>query len=161
MNTCEFCELNRQENDKYFLAESKYWKIYLANEQNYPGRCIIPLKRHASKLSDLTVEEWSDFHNVIVTVENVLIDALGATNLNWTCLMNGGYAVTPSNPHVHFHLIPRYRNSIEIADQSFTDVKFGDHYEVGNAWRVNLQGREKLVDILSPAMKEYLKNHAL
>ncbi len=156
MNNCEFCILNNETNNKYLLAESKHWKIYLADEQNYPGRCIIPLKRHAATLSDLTLEEWTDLHQVIAVAEAALIEELGATNLNWTCLMNGGYATIPSDPHVHFHLIPRYRNKVEIADQTFIDENFGDHYEVGNAWRVSLHGRAELVKVLSPVMSEKL-----
>ncbi len=156
MSECEFCELNKKNNDEFLLAETEHWKIYLADEQNYPGRCIIPLKRHVSRLSELTREEWDDFHKVVCAVETALIAQLGSTNLNWTCLMNGGYAVEPSNPHVHFHLIPRYRNSITIGNQTFIDENFGDHYKVGNSWRVNMDGRNELVSVLSPAIKNEL-----
>ncbi len=153
-NGCEFCELVKELDDEYFLGETKHWKIYLADEQNYPGRCIIPLKRHCPSLSKLTADEWQDFYNVVRVMEKVLIQDLGATNVNWTCLMNGGYAVTPPNPHSHFHLIPRYDRPQKILNQDFIDENFANHYKVGDEWRVSVEGRKELMKKLKPVVQQ-------
>lgn len=124
---CEFCELVEFDNE-YYVGETKYWKIYLANDQNYPGRCIIPLKAHRNNLSELTPEEFCDMHTVVGILERISRAVFGATNFNWTCLMNGGYATEPPNPHVHLHFIPRYKHPFATRDGDFIDKTFGTHY---------------------------------
>ena len=39
---CEWCNLS-EEDKKYLLSDTKYWTVYLADEQDYIGRCIIVL----------------------------------------------------------------------------------------------------------------------
>ena len=32
-------------------------------------------------------------------------------------------------PHVHFHIFPRYKAPVEFAGQTFSDSRYGDHYD--------------------------------
>ena len=48
----------------------------MADEQDYVGRCIVMLNRHASSLAELTSAEWNDFHAVIKNVEECLKNVL-------------------------------------------------------------------------------------
>ena len=140
---CEFCH-PPEKDDKYILCDTSYWRIYFANNQNYPGRCIIPLLRHCSSLSDISEREMSEFHDIVKLLERIWKDELGATNFNWTCLMNGGYAKKPYVPHVHFHFIPRYDHPVELSNGQFTDTRFGGHYELSEEFQLSLEDREKL-----------------
>lgn len=152
---CEFC-YPPEEDDKYILHETKYWRIYFANNQNYPGRCIIPLRRHCASLSEITLVEWNDFKKVVDLLESVCKEVLGATNFNWTCLMNGGYAKEPYNPHVHFHFIPRFNKPFVSKDAKFIDTKFGDHYVLEDDFQLSDCDRADLTHKLKIKIKSKL-----
>ena len=146
-SSCEFC-CPPEEDNKFIVYESNYWRVYLANNQNYPGRCIIPLLRHCENLSELTDQEWNDFKLIVNKLETGMKNKLGVTNLNWTCLMNGAYGEKPYNPHVHFHLIPRYENEVKTDDGLFKDVCFGNHYTMSTDFQLNNEDRIRYYNIL-------------
>ena len=145
--SCEFCQLN-EEGNEYILYNSGFWTVYLADNQNYPGRCIIPLNRHAANLSELTEEEWRDLREIVRATESALTEALNPTNFNWTCLMNGGYASEPYNPHVHFHLIPRYAKPVSYEGETFSDALFGSHYTLSTSYQLADDARHSLTQAL-------------
>ncbi len=124
---CEFCNLS--ENDrKYFLYQNDYWDVYLADKQNYIGRCIIVCRRHCRDISDLTDHEWIAFKNLAAQLENIIRGSVGADLFNLACLMNDEYKKEKPNPHLHFHLIPRYSKLIKIGDKQFEDKEWSHHY---------------------------------
>ena len=43
MNSCRWCNLTDKER-QYLLYENQYWSVYLADEQDYIGRCIVVIK---------------------------------------------------------------------------------------------------------------------
>lgn len=78
MDNCDWCNLS--EEDKQFqIYESKSWSIFLSDEQDYIGRCILVLKRHCPSLSELTDDEWDELRDLICKVEACLKTVLGAT----------------------------------------------------------------------------------
>jgi len=111
-----------------FISETKHWEVYLNQDQYYLGRCVIAVKRNVGAMSDLTDDEWLDFADLVKKVEDGFKKIFGATMFNWTCLMNGAYQNDPPDPHVHWHLRPRYKNPVEFAGQTFDDKEFGHHY---------------------------------
>lgn len=128
MNTCEWCNLS-DEDKKYLLFQTEYWQIFLADKQDYIGRCIILSKRHIGALSELTVTEWIDLKDVIDKLEKGISISFGATMFNWSCLMNDFFKSDIPNPHLHIHLRPRYKNPITIDGKQFYDVEFAHRYD--------------------------------
>lgn len=124
---CPVCSSNTKSYE--ILFESNYWIVTLAPHQSFLGKCYVSLRNHKASLSDLNESEWHDFGYVSAKVENAAKTAFGATMFNWTCLMNDAYYQnnTP-NPHVHWHVRPRYSHSVEINGHIFTDEQFGRHY---------------------------------
>lgn len=157
-NKCEFCLENSDSNSPYLLVTTKYWRIYLADQQNYPGRCFIPLNRHCKGLPDLNPEEWDEFHLITRAVEDIWRQVLHMSCGNWVCLMNGAYGRPIPNPHVHFHFIPRYRTPVTFGDMEFVDERYGDHYEIEDAWELNLKGRLEIVDLVKSPLQMILQN---
>ena len=153
-SNCEFC-FPAKENDKYILLDTNYWRIYLANNQNYPGRCIIPLRRHCENLSDISERELHEFHKITKMLEEIWRTKLEATNFNWTCLMNGGYSTKPYIPHVHFHFIPRFDHPYKTSTGDFIDATFGQHYVLSDEYQLDLCDREHLYNMLREAILEY------
>ena len=120
------------EKDPAYITRTSHWKVFLHPEQTYLGRSVITLKRHCGSLSAVTKEEWVDFIRLVKKIESSYKKALGATLFNWSCLMNNAYQDTPPNPHVHWHLRPRYRKSVRLFGTVFEDIEFGHHYASGS-----------------------------
>ena len=157
-NTCEFCIQNSDLNYPYLLATTKHWRIYLADQQNYPGRCFIPLNRHCEQLPDLCAEEWDEFHLITRAIEDIWRQELHMSCGNWACLMNGSYGKPSPDPHVHFHFIPRYKMPVIFGGMQFIDECYGNHYEIEDAWELNLQGRLEIVNLVKAPLQSYLKS---
>ena len=128
MEMCNWCNLTAEEQ-KWKLTESYSWIVYLADKQDYIGRCVIVLKRHCASLSELTDEEWMDLKRIIDKLESSFKDTLGANLSNWSCLLNDFYKSENPNPHLHLHFRPRYKNPIVLNGNEYVDKEFGHHYD--------------------------------
>ncbi len=123
------------EADPDVIVFTEHWKVVLHPDQTMAGACLIGSRRHAPKISALTTDEATDFFSLYAAVELALEQSFGADLVNLSCLRNWAYRdVDPDpprldghpNPHVHWHVAPRYRMSITVAGQTFTDAEFGD-----------------------------------
>lgn len=123
---CDICDFVKTNNNP--IIETKYWKVLLADDQAYLGRCYVSLRRHAGDLVKLTKTEWNDLFELIVNLESSVKNAFDATLFNWTCLMNMAYQNKPYNPHIHWHFRPRYDHYVKFAGLIFKDLEFGVHY---------------------------------
>ena len=127
MDRCEWCNLS--EKDKRFLLyDGESWSVFLSDEQDYIGRCILVLKRHCGSLSELTDGEWDELRALTRKVEACLKTVLGAKLCNWSCLMNSFYKAPAPDPHLHVHVRPRYDKPVIINGNAYTDGEFGHHY---------------------------------
>ena len=125
MNMCEWCAYKENE---WLLYKSLHWSVYLADVQDYAGRCILVLNRHCGSLSELNISEWIELKTIIDRLEFVYKEVLGAELSNWSCLLNNFYKETTPNPHLHLHVRPRYKNAVVINDHSYEDTEFAHHY---------------------------------
>ncbi len=127
MNHCDWCSLT-EEDKRFQLCESNSWFVFLADEQDYIGRCILVLKRHCGSLSELTAEEWNELHNLVCKLEACFKAVLGAALYNWSCLMNSFYKEAAPDPHLHIHVRPRYDKPVMLNGNAYADGEFGHHY---------------------------------
>lgn len=141
--TCNWCELSDKEK-KYLLFQSQYWSVYLADEQDYIGRCILVCNRHCASLSELTIEEWGELGEIVKKTEVCMKSVLGAEMCNWSCLMNNFYKESQPNPHLHIHVRPRFRKPVAINENSYSDEEFGHHYDVRKNGQISEKDRETI-----------------
>ena len=122
---CQWCDYK---DDKWLLHKSLHWSVYLADVQDYPGRCILVLNRHCGSLSQLDIPEWIDLKTIIDKLEYIYKEILGAQLCNWSCLLNSFYKEAAPDPHLHLHVRPRYKNAVVINSHSYEDTEFAHHY---------------------------------
>jgi len=127
------------------IFETKYWKVILAEDQYYIGRCYISLKRECGDLADLKKEEIIDFLELVKKLENALKKSFNATMFNWSCLMNNAYKDKNPKPQVHWHLWPRYRNKVEFGGEIFEDKEFAHYYERKTDRKLSSEVRIKII----------------
>ena len=151
MENCGWCNLSEEEK-QYQVYESTSWSVFLSDEQDYIGRCILVLKRHCGSLSELTDAEWEELRELIRKVETCLKTVLGATLCNWSCLMNSFYKKTDPDPHLHIHVRPRYEKPVILNGNTYIDSEFGHHYAINKSGAIS--GKDK--EVLFSRLKEWM-----
>ena len=155
-HACKFCD-SAAADSEWLLFKSEFWSAFLADNQNYPGRAIMILNRHASDISSLAIEEWEDLHKAMALLEEATRRALGVTNYNWTCLMNGAYGKEPYDPHVHWHMIPRYDHVLDMLSEPFVDELFGTHYTMADDYQLTYGERIAVTECVKDHMRRMLE----
>ena len=120
---CEYCQIIGGYGK--IIWETDYWNIYLAPSQRYLGTCVVALKRHCKDLSELNDTEWIDFAKIVQKLEKSLEDLFSPTLFNWSCFKNSVFRGENPEPEIHWHFIPRYKDSVVFEDTIFHDPDFG------------------------------------
>jgi len=144
---CGWCNLTEAEK-RWLLSDREYWAVYLADEQDYIGRCIIILKRHCGGLPELQMPEWIEFKQIADELERCLKTALGARLCNWSCLMNSFYKKDVPNPHLHFHVRPRYDKPVVLNGNVYADAEYGHHYRLSKGVSIPEEDMRELLRLL-------------
>lgn len=143
MENCGWCNLS-EEDKRFQVYDGTLWSVFLSDEQDYPGRCILVLKRHCGSLSELTDDEWKELRKLVCKTETCLKTVLGATLCNWSCLMNSFYKDPNPDPHLHIHVRPRYEKPVMMNGRTYDDNEFGHHYAVHKRAVIPDQDREEV-----------------
>lgn len=145
------------EDDPLTVAVSEFWKLVLHPDQTEPGALLLVSLRHVAKVGDLNDHEALEFFALYRLVEAALENGLGASMVNLSCLRNWAYrsdnAQPPwldgrPNPHVHWHIAPRYANAVTFAGVTFIDERFGEEL-IWRGERVGPDVQHEIVDRLA------------
>lgn len=107
---CGYCM--REENpallDAFgiFICKLSVSDLILFKEQSHPGRCIVAYKDHVSELTDLSDDERSAFFADVARASKAIHAAFHPDKVNY-----GAYGDT--GRHLHFHLVPKYKDQFE------------------------------------------------
>jgi diadenosine tetraphosphate (Ap4A) HIT family hydrolase len=116
---CVFCEID-QRNDRPILARCR---SFFAVNDKYPvnvGHTLVIPYRHVSRLRDLTVEEFGELREILETVQDELA-AQSAEGFNIG--VNEGEAAGQTVPHLHIHVIPRYKGDVKSPRGGIRNLK--------------------------------------
>ena len=97
--TCKACSANWPDTNR-FIADLSLTRVYLHEDQFFPGWTVLFLKRHATELFQLTQDERSQLIEDVNLVAQTLAQVYGARKINYELLGN-------QLPHIHWHIIPR------------------------------------------------------
>lgn len=114
---CSYCaegELVAQFGIK--ICELNASKVYLFKEQSHKGRCIVASKHHVSEIIELSEEERNAFLADVCRVAQAIHAAFHPVKVNY-----GAYGDT--GHHLHFHLVPKYRDGFEWGGTFAMDPK--------------------------------------
>ena len=88
------------------VCELNVSTLILFREQSHPGRCIVAYKDHVSELVNLSDEERNAYFADIDRAAKAIHAAFHPDKINY-----GAYGDTGC--HLHFHLVPKYRDGFE------------------------------------------------
>ena len=103
----------------------EHWHVIVSHNQNYLGKVMLVLRRHATDVTALTPGEQTEFWSLLGDVKTALLGAFQPDHFNYAFLMN-------LDAHVHMHIIPRYAQPQTFAGMTFVDGKLGEHYELNS-----------------------------
>ena len=96
------------------LRDYQYWVLLLRPAQVTAGSLILAAKGDATAYGDLPEAAFTEQAAIVAEVEQMLRTAVKMDKLNYLMLMM-------VDPHVHFHIFPRYRGDRSIAGLVLTD----------------------------------------
>ena len=90
----------------YPCTELDHSKVYIFKEQSHKGRVIVASNKHVSELTDLTDEERNGFFADVAKVAKAQHLAFQPEKVNYGAYGDSGH-------HLHFHLVPKYKDEFE------------------------------------------------
>ncbi len=103
MKTCPFCQPEKLKLAAENLLAFAVYDLYPVNL----GHCLIIPKRHVSSFFELMPEEVQACFELLQQMKNQIDSIHGPVTYNIG--INDGPDAGQSIPHVHIHLIPRYK----------------------------------------------------
>lgn len=97
------------------LSEYDHWVVLLRPAQVTAGSLILAVKGDAEAYGDLPLEAFAEQGEIVGGLEALLRSAVQYERINYLMLMM-------VDPHVHFHVIPRYSGRRILAGRELADV---------------------------------------
>jgi diadenosine tetraphosphate (Ap4A) HIT family hydrolase len=97
------------------VREYPHWVVLLRPAQPTLGSLILAARSEARAFGALPPAAFAEFAGVIADVETVLSQAVHYENINYLMLMM-------VDPHVHFHVIPRYAGERSACGLTLADA---------------------------------------
>jgi diadenosine tetraphosphate (Ap4A) HIT family hydrolase len=124
---CFYCDEHHEGREAimFYVGEMKAGTLYLFKDQAHLGRCVLALKDHKKELCEWGAQELVDY-------ADDLAKASGAVKELWGCTKINLASFGDSNPHLHFHIVPKYEGGFE----------FGGNFTITNPNPVHLSDAE-------------------
>jgi diadenosine tetraphosphate (Ap4A) HIT family hydrolase len=96
------------------VATYTHWVVLLRPQQVTLGSLVLAATSQARNLHELDGAAFTELGRVVADIETTLQTEIGYQKINYLMLMM-------VDPHVHYHVIPRYESSKEFGGVSFED----------------------------------------
>jgi diadenosine tetraphosphate (Ap4A) HIT family hydrolase len=115
------------------VTEFEHWVVLARAAQPTLGALVLAAKSEATAFGELPMEAHAELKQVTTAIEAALAQAVDYAKLNYLMLMM-------VDPHVHFHVIPRYEGAREWNGREFVDCGWPKVPDLGHA--VTLEGAD-------------------
>lgn len=86
------------------IAEYRHWIVLLRPAQPTLGSLVLAARSEATAFADLEPDAFAELGTVVAAIEARLREAVRYERINYLMLMM-------VDPHVHFHVVPRYEGA--------------------------------------------------
>ena len=106
---CSYCDEHNEGREAimFKVGEMKAGVLYLFKDQAHKGRCALALKDHKKELCECDEQERNDYCADLAAASGAIKKLWGCTKINL-----GSFG--DSNPHLHFHIVPKYEGGFEF-----------------------------------------------
>jgi diadenosine tetraphosphate (Ap4A) HIT family hydrolase len=120
------------------VAEYAHWLVLLRPEAVTLGSLVLAAKGAATAYADLPAEAFAEQADAVRDIEAALATAVRWERINYLMLMM-------VDPHVHFHVIPRYQGTREHDGLQIADHGWPKLPELGRAITLDPDRRDAQV----------------
>jgi diadenosine tetraphosphate (Ap4A) HIT family hydrolase len=120
------------------IAEYDHWVVLLRPAQPTLGALVLAAKSDATAFGDLPVDAHAELKIATAAIEAALRQAVGYARINYLMLMM-------VDPHVHFHVIPRYEGEREARGIAIADTGWPKIPVLGDAVELDREQTASLV----------------
>lgn len=108
MGSCLFCQIAEGKEDAQRLKETESAVAFLDINPLTDGHTVVIPKEHYERASEVPSNQWAQLMELSMEINQAIQDSLGSAGANIG--LNDGKPAGQAIPHVHLHLIPRYKN---------------------------------------------------
>jgi len=127
------------------LFEHRHWVVLVRPAQVTAGSLILAARSDAAAYGALPADAFAEQGLVVAQIEEMLRAAINYDKLNYLMLMM-------IDPHVHFHIIPRYRGTRSFAGLTLTDHGWPGPPDLKSAVELDLAAIQRAVGQLQGAV---------
>ena len=125
------------------IAEYDHWVVLLRPAQPTLGALVLAAKSNATAFGDLPAEAHAELKTATAAIEAALSHAVGYAKINYLMLMM-------VDPHVHFHVLPRYDGERSGAGLTVGDAGWPGQPDLGQAIKLDETQIAALIGWLKP-----------
>jgi len=126
------------------IAEYDHWVVLLRPAQPTLGALVLAAKSDAIAFGDLPAAAHAELKVATAAIEGALTQAVGYAKINYLMLMM-------VDPHVHFHVLPRYEGERSGAGLTVADAGWPAQPDLGQAVKLD----EAQISALAGWLKPY------
>ena len=108
------------------IRDYRHWVVLLRPAQPTLGSLVLAAKSDATAFGALPADAHAELATITAEIETALGSAVAYQRINYLMLMM-------VDPHVHFHVIPRYEGERESDGVSVTDAGWAGPPALGQA----------------------------
>lgn len=125
------------------IAEYDHWVVLLRPAQPTLGALVLAAKSDATAFGDLPAAAHAELKTATAAIEAALSQAVGYARINYLMLMM-------VDPHVHFHVLPRYEGERSSAGLTVADAGWPGQPDLAQAVKLDDAQTTELVGWLKP-----------
>lgn len=123
------------------VAGTEHWIILLRPQAVTLGSLVLAAKSDATAFGDLPADAFADLGTAITSIEAALSRFVAYEKINYLMLMM-------VDPHVHFHVLPRYEGSRSFDAVDYPDVGWPGMPVLSAAQALDATTTTRMVDAL-------------
>ena len=112
------------------IAEYEHWVVLLRPAQPTLGALLLAAKSDATAFGDLPAAAHAELKVATAAIEAALSQAVSYAKINYLMLMM-------VDPHVHFHILPRYEDERSGAGLTVADAGWPGQPDLGQAVKLD------------------------
>lgn len=120
------------------VAEYEHWLVLVRPAQPTLGSLVLAAKSEATAFGDLPPAAHAELARATAEIEKALAGFVAFEKINYLMLMM-------VDPHVHFHVIPRYEGERTWEDAICPDHGWPKLPDLGKVWDPSTAQRARLV----------------
>jgi diadenosine tetraphosphate (Ap4A) HIT family hydrolase len=126
------------------VAEYRHWVVLLRDQQATLGALVVACREPATAFSSVSLAAFEELGQVVRDVESGLRERFAFDKINYLMLMM-------VDPHVHFHVLPRYASEREFGGARFLDPGWPRQPDLGHVHEIDDATRGALLAALREA----------